>query len=645
MLLRAFRALLAQHVFGGTATAEVKMWFANKSPHRLDVQWLPRDRENDEVRGSRVGSVPPGDESSGVPGRYEINTFERDAFRMTFPDSALEIPSEKKRTPAVAKDGSPYTLVVVEANGDQTVLHSTALKRIAAGAGRNGAPAKCDAENGAENSPTSPDFNLDLSPDFNLHLLLSDSALKSVVDAIDATVPTVLARSTKWAKMIPRSGALPPDELVVFNLLAEPVVLSALTDGDGGAHHGVQFVVDGAEKEKEGDEDVGTAMMRIRAPAKSGFELLGEKFEYPGELLLVVVTGERSVKLFTEDELKVLFAEQALGSGCLEEIEEMKSSGKEGGGDENGRAVEQVFPTSSLSEGDDELFHDCFASRAVVPGTEKKAEAEAETWGHPMPPEFAHVWFKQFWESYRHFHLCNVQPDTPAIKEFNVTLIDGRSVAVKQLREDPAIGVYIVDGLGTEEDCQFLTEHTGVDKLVRATVTTKDGYSKSRRTMSRNLYPRYDTELPEGSDGRKLADLGRKMFNVTNSLTGYDLDVAGQEPVNYLYYKAGYEYRPHCDGPCGVAPKSAGEGRRVCTSLLYCVEPEWGGSTVFPKDRIKYTPKRGGLMLFTYNPDVESYSYHSACPVIKGFKTTATQWYRTGVNAKETWEIFLKKHY
>ena len=67
---------------------------------------------------------------------------------------------------------------------------------------------------------------------------------------------------------------------------------------------------------------------------------------------------------------------------------------------------------------------------------------------------------------------------------------------------------------------------------------------------------------------------------------------------------------------------------------------EEGGATVFPiaGEEIKYTPEPGSILLFTYNPDPEKKSYHSACPVVRGFKTTATQWYRVGLSEDKPWD-------
>merc|ERR1712127_882012 len=112
--------------------------------------------------------------------------------------------------------------------------------------------------------------------------------------------------------------------------------------------------------------------------------------------------------------------------------------------------------------------------------------------------------------------------------------------------------------------------------------------------------------------------------------------MGGQEPVNWLYYKSGYEYRPHCDGNCGAS--EIPYGHRVCTSLLYCTVADEGGGTVFTSDKLKFQPTPGSFLIFSYNPDASQVTKHSACPVLRGHKTTATQWYREGVSDEVNWE-------
>merc|ERR1712008_180905 len=193
--------------------------------------------------------------------------------------------------------------------------------------------------------------------------------------------------------------------------------------------------------------------------------------------------------------------------------------------------------------------------------------------------------------------------------------------------------VVAIPALASPEECKVLSSQAGED-LTRATVggVGQTSTSRARRTLTRNLFP----DL--GDDNSTLTRVATRFFEVARQATGYDLYPEGQEPVNWLFYKPGYEYRPHCDGMCGSS--SVPKGKRVASSLLYCNVASDGGGTVFPPDNLKLEPEAGMFMLFTYNPDTHGVTEHAACPVLNGSKTTATQWYREGVSDEQPWDKF-----
>eukprot|EP00746_Dinoflagellata_sp_MGD_P133551 gnl/MRDRNA2_/MRDRNA2_67268_c0_seq2.p1 gnl/MRDRNA2_/MRDRNA2_67268_c0~~gnl/MRDRNA2_/MRDRNA2_67268_c0_seq2.p1 ORF type:complete len:181 (+),score=13.53 gnl/MRDRNA2_/MRDRNA2_67268_c0_seq2:32-574(+) len=156
--------------------------------------------------------------------------------------------------------------------------------------------------------------------------------------------------------------------------------------------------------------------------------------------------------------------------------------------------------------------------------------------------------------------------------------------------------------------------------------------SRNRRTLSKNMYP--------GEPEHIVTKVSDRFFEIARKTTGYELHLDGQEPINWLYYMPGFEYRPHCDGGCGQVKIPYGD--RVATTLVYCTTASKGGGTVFPNDGLKLEPNPGMMLLFTYNPDPQRLSWHSACPVLKGSKSTATQWYREGVSAELNWEDVTK---
>jgi len=313
-------------------------------------------------------------------------------------------------------------------------------------------------------------------------------------------------------------------------------------------------------------------------------------FTYSGELELAAVTAgpaERlEVESMDEDELKIFIG--SVGISCVDAAS-------------------------------DEAFYRCLNARSILPKSKLLLPA-------PRPQE----WFLQLWQSKEHWKLCAAQPDSPTVR--NVSIAAGshhRGLMGRVLREDPL--VMVVPGLSSAEECEALIAYGGYD-MGRATVSG-GGHSRDRRTLARNLFP--DFEPPE-KERDILTQLTARFFEVAQQATGFSLNHEGQEPVNWLYYKPGFEYRPHCDGGCGA--QKVQRGKRVATSLLYCKVADVGGGTVFPPAKLKLTPKAGDLLLFTYESDPHSVTMHAACPVLKGSKLTATQWYREGLTREKTWE-------
>merc|ERR1712129_482381 len=111
------------------------------------------------------------------------------------------------------------------------------------------------------------------------------------------------------------------------------------------------------------------------------------------------------------------------------------------------------------------------------------------------------------------------------------------------------------------------------------------------------------------------------------------------EPLNAVLYKdIGNEYRSHCDGRCW-AMSDYRIGERVATTILYCRTADEGGQTTFSDGTLKIAPRDGDLLLFSYLSERHRLSHtaqvHSGCPIRKGAKWIATQWYREGVS--EEW--------
>jgi prolyl 4-hydroxylase len=108
------------------------------------------------------------------------------------------------------------------------------------------------------------------------------------------------------------------------------------------------------------------------------------------------------------------------------------------------------------------------------------------------------------------------------------------------------------------------------------------------------------------------------------------------EHLQVLHYRPGDRYEPHYDyfDPSGEgsAPILARGGQRIATLLIYLREPESGGETIFPDTGLRFAPKRGCALFFSYDrPHPSTKTLHGGAPVIAGEKWVATKWLREGV--------------
>jgi prolyl 4-hydroxylase len=108
------------------------------------------------------------------------------------------------------------------------------------------------------------------------------------------------------------------------------------------------------------------------------------------------------------------------------------------------------------------------------------------------------------------------------------------------------------------------------------------------------------------------------------------------EHLQVLHYRPGDRYEPHHDyfDPAGEAAPTllARGGQRVATLLMYLREPEAGGETIFPETGMRFSPKRGCALFFSYDrPHPSTKTLHGGAPVIAGEKWVATKWLREGV--------------
>ncbi|CAM9640855.1 unnamed protein product, partial [Phaeothamnion confervicola] len=151
-----------------------------------------------------------------------------------------------------------------------------------------------------------------------------------------------------------------------------------------------------------------------------------------------------------------------------------------------------------------------------------------------------------------------------------------RHLPVKVFLEEPSAKIMVIDDFVTEEECTQLMRRAESTGLTKASVNSDDGgstLSPARRAMAGAV----DPDLSNRKD--PVTQLFERGFAFAEDVTGYGMALEGQEGFSVIKYDPTDEYRPHCDGDCtGVAYKPGG---RVCTMVVYCEAPKYGGATTF----------------------------------------------------------------
>ena len=189
-------------------------------------------------------------------------------------------------------------------------------------------------------------------------------------------------------------------------------------------------------------------------------------------------------------------------------------------------------------------------------------------------------------------------------------------------------GVVRIPGEGLEAyiRANFLTDEE-CDALI-------DAIDRGRRpsgVLSDHPDPEFRTS--ESCDIDPHGRLARSIEAKLAALTGLHRSLG--ESIQGQRYAVGQQFKPHHDffytsEAYWQVQKEAG-GQRTWTAMAFLNVPEAGGHTMFPRAKIKVTPRRGTLLLWNNLDDQgepNMATLHQGCPVEAGVKYVITKWYR-----------------
>ena len=152
---------------------------------------------------------------------------------------------------------------------------------------------------------------------------------------------------------------------------------------------------------------------------------------------------------------------------------------------------------------------------------------------------------------YTHLCLDKTPASAPVATETYFDPAEGRALRVEILSRDPLIAQipdWTVGGeCATLEGMAYKTGLAGAQVFGTRTIIAE------RRAGAANLY--WDARNESALTNRLIT----RAFDLARDQRGYDIHPGPfQEPLNFIEYDFGGEYRPHCDGVCSRTPYARG---------------------------------------------------------------------------------------
>lgn len=191
---------------------------------------------------------------------------------------------------------------------------------------------------------------------------------------------------------------------------------------------------------------------------------------------------------------------------------------------------------------------------------------------------------------------------------------------------------FVIRGFATPQECQALVEQAKASRTESATI----GHNRKKDDKVRNNKTAF---IPK--DDRKDTPEARMRAKVDAALQSQrGADTSHPEPVQVQIYQPGQHYSKHTDSWENESVCKNRVKQRTWTCVLYLNDVAGGGTTSFPKAKLKLhragdpsrAPEQGTLACW-YNvlPDLQANpdTQHQGDDVTKGEKFIANFWYNT----------------
>lgn len=183
------------------------------------------------------------------------------------------------------------------------------------------------------------------------------------------------------------------------------------------------------------------------------------------------------------------------------------------------------------------------------------------------------------------------------------------------------IDLFVARKFLSEFECEKITEI--IRSKLYPSQLAKNSTDKSFRTSSTCDLGLIKEEL--------VHDIDQRICKIVNVNSSFSESMQGQ------YYEVGQEFKAHTDyfEKDEIKFHSKGLGQRTLTAMIYLNDVPLGGETEFPLLNKIFKAEKGMLLIWNNlknDGSPNNYSLHRSKPVLNGYKSIITKWFREEKN-------------